>query len=132
VQITISSTVCDEIATVSAWTIPNLSKGLKATDWNEERNKWPHLSDIDFPAIPEDSRFQLLIGHDYPGFFLPESIVKGKEFQDPLGYLTPFGWTVLGGTKKKYSFIESKESGDFKRVNYLTTLFSKARQLFSI
>jgi hypothetical protein len=132
VQISISSTVGDEIATVEAWTIPNLSKGLKAINWNEEKDKWSHLQPITFPELPDDCRIQLLIGNNYPGFFLPEEIAKGKEFQEPFGYLTPFGWTVLGGNKRKYTIIESKCTGDLKRVNCLTTLFSKARQLFSI
>jgi hypothetical protein len=120
------------MATVEAWTIPNLSRGLKAANWNEERNKWPHLQHIVFPDLPEDSRIQILIGHNYPGFFLPEEVARGKAFTDPMGYLTPFGWTVLGGNKRKYTMIESKEKEELKTINCIKGLFSKARRLFSI
>jgi hypothetical protein len=129
VRISISSLTGFEKTYLEAWTVKNLTMDIHATDWNEEKGKWPHLKDLTFPMLPEDPRVYVLIGNNYPGCFVPEKIVKGSSFHDPLGYLTPFGWTVLGGTKKKYELLERKTQEELKTSHRLS-FFTKIRSFF--
>jgi hypothetical protein len=93
------------------------------------QKKKDHLKDLTFPALPEDKHIYLLIGNNYPGCFVPEKIVKGKSFHDPLGYLTPFGWTVLGGNRRKYELLEKKSQEELA-TSYRFSLFTRSRSYF--
>ena len=129
VRVNITSLSGLETTSIDAWTVKGLTKGLQATNWSEEQNRWPHLRDLTFPPLPEDPRIYLLIGNNYPGCFLPERVVKGESFHDPLGYLTPFGWTVLGGTRKKYELLETNTNEELK-TSHRFSFFTKLRSFF--
>ena len=129
VKVNISSLNGLEKTSIEAWTVKNLTTGMRAPDWNVEKVRWPHLRELNFPEHPQDPRVYMLIGSNYPGCFVPEQIVKGESFHDPLGYLTPFGWTVLGGTRAKYELIERKTKEELK-TSYRFSLFTKIRNFF--
>jgi hypothetical protein len=111
---------------MDAWTIPNLSKGTRAVDWSNEKKVWPHLLHIDFPELPEDKRINFLIGHIYSDFFVPLEFARGPEFMQPLGVKTPYGWTVLGGTKRKTNLLDKLKDIKLVDKEHWKSVFSKA------
>ncbi len=129
VRVHISSLNGMERTSIEAWTVKNLTTGMRAADWNVEKAKWPHLQNLTFPEHPADPHVYMLVGINYPGCFIPEEISKGESFHDPFGYLTPFGWTVLGGTRAKYELIEKKTKEELK-TSYRFSLFTKIRNFF--
>ena len=112
--------------TMDAWTIPNLSKGTRAVDWSDEKKRWPHLTHIDFPELPDDKRINFLIGHIYSDFFVPLEFARGPEFMQPLGVKTPYGWTVLGGTKRKANLLDALKVIKKVDIECWKQVFSKA------
>ena len=126
VRILITDLAKEARFTIDAWTIPNLSKGTRAVDWSEEKKNWPHLEHIDFPKLPEDKRINFLIGNTYSDFFVPLEFVRGPEYMQPLGVKTPYGWTVLGGTKRKSGLLDSLKGAGIIDKECWKSVFSKA------
>ena len=112
--------------TMDAWTIPNLNKGTRAVDWSEEKKNWPHLENIDFPKLPDDKRINFLIGNTYSDFFVPLEVARGPEYMQPLGVKTPFGWTVLGGTKRKSGLLDALKGAGIIDKQCWKAVFSRA------
>ena len=131
VRVTITNLEGNDRYTMDAWTIPNLSKGTRAVDWSEEKKKWKHLEHIEFPALPEDQRINFLIGHIYSDFFIPNEFAKGTEPMQPLGVKTPYGWTVLGGTKRKHNLMKNMKSYIENDQGCFKAIFSRAIKTLS-
>ena len=119
VRVTLTNLDNTECIIIDAWTIPKLSEGTRAVDWSNEKSHYDHLKDINFPKLPDNKEIKLLVGNRNSDCFVPEEIRKGTEPNQPFGYKTPFGWTVLGSNQEKFDKLSKNES------NY-KLLFSKA------
>ena len=55
------------ITKMSAWTLlPVICKELEMVNWEDDKEKWSHLRDIDFKKPADSEVADLLIGSDYP------------------------------------------------------------------
>ena len=79
---------------ISVFTVKQVTGGMKVINWNEHKNNWSHIKDIQFPE-PSSKRFiDILLGMDYPQFHTSIKEIKGKK-KDPIATLTPLFWTVV-------------------------------------
>lgn len=63
-------------------------------DWPRLKRRWPHLRALDIPAI-HTNQVGCFIGTNEPKELLQFEI-RGLSEEDPVGILTPFGWSVIG------------------------------------
>ena len=80
---------------VSAFTTNRVTGLMKPVDWNKYRNKWSHLSRINFPKLGCRPIVDMLIGLDCADLHAAMTEVRGSPGQ-PIARLTPLGWTCIG------------------------------------
>ncbi len=124
VRFIIESPSGEECMVIEAWTVPNLSDDTNAIDWSVEKLKFDHLKDLKIEPLPDDNSIKLLIGNRLSDCFIPEDIRKGSEPNQPFGYKTMFGWTILGSNDQIYQRL-NKESTNYH------SLFSKTVRLLN-
>ena len=82
---------------ISAWTVKNLAKHTSVVDWSERKKQFPHLKDINFPKMPEDSTIKIIMGVDNTALYAPVKIVPNPENDtDPIAIKLSLGWTCVG------------------------------------
>ena len=83
--------------TINLISMPAPVGHLTMTDWATLKRHWEHLKDLPFPAAPADPTVHLLIGNNfgYAHRSLEERCLPGA-LSNPMGRLTPFGWTATG------------------------------------
>ena len=59
-------------------------------------SKWHHLKKFRFPDVGPEPIIDILIGVDYADLHCAEMEVKGEP-NEPVAWLTPLGWTCVGG-----------------------------------
>ena len=74
------------------FTVKQVTGGMKVINWNEHKNNWSHIKDIQFPEPSSKKFIDILLGMDYSQF---HTSIKGKK-KDPIARLTPLGWTCVG------------------------------------
>ena len=77
-----------------AYVVNKLQIPSQNIDIKHFKNKYQHLRDIDFPIL-HYSEVTLLIGTNYPHFFLQHESKAGK-WDEPIAVRTSLGWTLLG------------------------------------
>ena len=66
-------------------------------DWSERKKQFPHLKDINFPKMPEDSTIKIIMGVDNTALYAPVKIVPNDENdKDPIAIKLSLGWTCVG------------------------------------
>lgn len=83
-------------------TLEHLCPNLRMPNWQREKNRWPHLCEIDFPSIEVQGVVDLLVGADHPELMLALEERFG-EVGDPVARLTPLGWTCVGALDDEMS-----------------------------
>ena len=83
---------------------------MHAIDWLEEKKKWPHLKDIDFPVKGKCPIVDMLIGLDLASLHCAIKEVRGEP-GEPIARLTPLGWTCIG-------LLSSFRRSDIANVTY--------------
>jgi hypothetical protein len=102
VQIELSSLDGTTIQTCVARTIKNLARGTGVVDWRERKKDFAHLKQIPFPKLPQSAQISVLIGVDYPFLLHAYKALPNLENEkDPIGLLTPLGWSCVGRSDKK-------------------------------
>ena len=87
---------------MSAMTTDRVTGDLKVVDWDNNKHKWNHLQNIDFPKVGKCRQVDLLIGLDYLQLHRSYEDVCGNV-GEPFARLTPLGWTCIGNVKKNDS-----------------------------
>ena len=80
---------------ISVFTVKQVTGGMKVINWNEHKNNWSHIKDIQFPEPSSKKFIDILLGMDYPQFHTSIKELKGKK-KDPIARLTPLSWTCVG------------------------------------
>ena len=80
---------------IVALTTDKVTGCMKAVNWIERKNQWPHLRDIKFPRFGSRHNVDMLIGIDYADLHFAKCEIKGRP-GDPIARLTPLGWTCVG------------------------------------
>ncbi len=86
---------------IAAKAIDNVAGNLRAVDWQQEAENWPHLKRMQFPAVSRPLKVDLLIGLDYAMLHQSLGDVCGKTGIQPIARLTPLGWTCIGRTRNR-------------------------------
>jgi hypothetical protein len=82
---------------ITAWTVKNLARHTAVVDWSERKKQFPHLKDIMFPKMPEDSTIKIIMGVDNTALYAPVRIVPNNENDtDPIAIKLSLGWTCVG------------------------------------
>jgi len=81
--------------TIRALTMAGLNIRPPQTAWLADRDKWPHLSGLEFPEPISNHRTELLLGADYFTLIVPRQVVEGPQGA-PSAVRTALGWTVSG------------------------------------
>ena len=68
---------------------------MKVVDWNQHKQKWPHLRGINFPQTGKRPIVDLLIGVDQSDLHCSLRDVPGGP-GEPIARLTPLGWSCIG------------------------------------
>ena len=69
---------------ISVLTVKQVTGGMNVINWNEHKNNWSHIKDIQFPEPSSKKFIDILLGMDYPQF---HTSIKGKK-KDPIARLT--------------------------------------------
>lgn len=80
---------------ISANTFPSPADKTIAINWNDYKENWPHLKDINFPEMTND-QVDMLIGNNFPCLSRSLEEVSGVGDMDPIARRTPLGWTAVG------------------------------------
>ena len=72
-----------------------VTRTYKAENRKQSHEKWPHLTECDFPQPAQDGLVDLLIGVDNAELHYSRADVRGKE-GGPVARLGPLGWTCIG------------------------------------
>ena len=75
---------------IKAFTVDDVTGTLPALNWDELKQNYQHLRDLDFPKVVNE-KVELLIGMDYPEFHFSLDEVRGLE-GDPMARRS-----ILGG-----------------------------------
>ena len=102
VQIVIESLDGATRQKLGARTLNRLCEGLRSPDWTKLKAKWPHLREIEFPALEGYRSVDILIGSDHPELTLSLEERVGKP-GEPVARKTPLGWTCVGSFAPSHS-----------------------------
>ena len=80
--------------------LQNPTGKMIATNWEIEKERWPHLRDIKFSALKSQKSVDGIIGANYIQLHKSIKEVTGK-IGDPVARLTPLGWTCVGIIKNE-------------------------------
>ena len=73
---------------------------LQATDWNQFKHYWAHLSDVEFPVPVPNGRVDIIIGLDHPHLTEPLMTRRATYTSGitpaPIATYTRLGWTAGG------------------------------------
>ena len=69
---------------------------LKAFNWRELSQYWPHLKTLRFPQPVGDGEVSMIIGTNTAFFHQCLREVVGESDDDPIARLTPLGWSCIG------------------------------------
>lgn len=91
------STDRKHLATIESFTVRQVTGNIDVINWNEHRQDWSHLSDIEFPSLARPKQIDILIGLNDQALNLHSCLkeVHGRPGQ-PIARLTPLGWTCIG------------------------------------
>ena len=89
-------------------TLPSPAGDLNMVDWNLYKGDWPHLRDLCLPVVPDNLQVELIIGNDQPYFHRTLSERVGRSPDEPVGRLTPLGWTVGGPVRSSHLLNEAE------------------------
>ncbi len=82
---------------ITAGTVKNLAQHTAVVDWSKRKKQFPHLKDIKFPEMPEDSTIKIIMGVDNTALYAPVKIVPNDENdKDPIGIKLSLGWACVG------------------------------------
>ena len=76
------------------WSVEGIPVSEKSIPVPDDLRRWPHLQDLSFPQI-DDQTVMLLIGGDYPEAFWVLDERKGAS-DERYAVKFPLGWTLLG------------------------------------
>ena len=71
---------------ISVFTVKQVTGGTKVIFWNEHKNNWSHIKEIQFPEPSSKKFIGILLGMDYPQLHTAIKEVKGKK-KDPIARL---------------------------------------------
>ncbi|MCG8430984.1 MAG: DUF1759 domain-containing protein, partial [Candidatus Omnitrophica bacterium] len=100
--------------------LDRLCNNLRITDWQHQKKKWSHLSEIDFPKLLGQKTVDILIGSDHPELTTSLEERSGRV-GEPIARLTPLGWTCVGVIDEDVSVYNSTSSASFHGSIYHTT-----------
>ena len=95
VEFEISSKNGEVSKTATAYTTAKVTGSMPVIDWNEYKQKWPHLQTINFPKSSSRPVVDILIGVDHVDLIYSIRDIRG-EAGEPTARLTPLGWTCVG------------------------------------
>ena len=98
VELTVSNIETDFSAKLEANVLNNITCDTPAVQWSELKNKWPHLSSIQFQRVAKRQQIDVLIGSDHPLFHRVLQEICGNKPDDPVARLTTLGWVCFGPT----------------------------------
>ena len=97
---------------IEAFTVKRVTGKLKPVNWTALAKKWKHLKDVRFPSVGPKPIIDILIGVDYAELHCAEKEIRGEP-NEPIGRLTPLGWTCIGGVDRSYysaNFVMTQHS----------------------
>jgi hypothetical protein len=86
-----------EIFTMEGSTMKMVASPTPITDWNKEKQNWPHLRDL--PVGVVGGKVDLLVGTDYLHLLVPRETREGRDYE-PIACKTRLGWIVRGVTNR--------------------------------
>ena len=100
----------------NAQTTPRLNvKNHHTMDWSQEKDNWPHLTDLQLPSSthgPVDA----LLGTDVIELIVPQEVVQGPP-GTPCAVRTLLGWTVTGRVPPRTSYASDEQCAHHIRVS---------------
>lgn len=99
---------------VTVHTTNRVTGNLHAIDWSQEKHKWSHLKDINFPVKGKRPIVDMLIGLDHSDLHCAIKEIRGHP-GEPIARLTPLGWTCIQPPQLSVN-------GDMVNVTYCTQL----------
>ena len=82
---------------VSACIVDRVTGNMLVVEWNRLKQQWSHLRNIDFPTSATRPIVNIMLGLDCADLLYTIQEVRGKP-GEPMGRLTPLGWTCIGNT----------------------------------
>ena len=111
---------------ISAFTVKQVTGGMKVINWNKHKDKWSHTKGIEFPEPSSKKYIDILLGIDCLQFHTSIKEVKGKN-GDPIARLTPLGWTCVGQlvttTTKLTNFIKTFHVREIENLDHTLRRF---------
>ena len=111
---------------ISAFTVKQVTGGMKVNSWNKHKDKWSHTKGIQFPEPSSKKYIDILLGIDYPQIHTSIKEVKGKN-GDPFPRLIPLGWTCVGQpvtpTTQLTNFIKTFHVREIEDLDYTLRRF---------
>ena len=98
-----------------AQTTPKLNVANHSMDWSREKDKWPHLRELNLPSVcrgPVD----VLLGSDAFELIVPREVVEGPP-GTPCAVRTRLGWTVTGRVPRRSPYMQDGQSVHHVRVD---------------
>ncbi|XP_059350988.1 uncharacterized protein LOC132087913 [Daphnia carinata] len=86
-----------EIVTLEGSTMKIVASPTPITDWNQMKNKWPHLRDL--PTGEVGGKVDILIGTDHTHLLAVKETREGKDYER-IASRTRLGWIIRGVTTK--------------------------------
>ena len=69
--------------------------GYRVANWKDSQQKWPHLSQCDFPKPAKNEMVDVLIGVDNADLHYSTVDSQGQN-NVPIARLVPLWWTCIG------------------------------------
>ena len=76
-------------------------------DWSREKDKWPHLTDLQLPSSTHGP-VDVLLGTDVIELIVPREVVQGPP-GTPCAVRTLLGWTVTGRVPPRASYASDEQ-----------------------
>ena len=99
---------------VNAYTVNADTGNMPVVDWNNYKQRWPHLRIIEFPRSSRRPIADMLIGLDCAELHFALQEVRGRPGQ-PIAGLTPLGWTCVRNLDSNFAPVSQKSFTYFTR-----------------
>ena len=100
-------------------------------NWNDVSKKWPHLTKINFPDLPQKREVDILIGIDHASLHCAKQEVCGAD-DEPIARLTPLGWTCIGPTEQQSNIEQLGEAATHSTSFFTNDLHTMVRRLWEV
>ena len=114
VSVGLKSVTGDVSMIVNAYTVNTVTGNMPVVDWNNYKQRWPHLRHNEFPCSSRRPIVDMQIGLDCAELHFALQEVRSRPGQH-IARLTPLGWTCIGNLDPNFAPVLQTNFTYFER-----------------